>query len=273
MQNKLVLLQKEDAYTADRGSSKGNQLKWMKDGVWYKADNLGYEGLSEYVVSRLLAMSSLGSDEFITYEVCRIRYNTAEFNGCSCRHFLKPYESLITLERLFKDTYSHSFYESVYMIADHEERLRFIVNSIADITHMDNIGAYIAKLLTIDALFLNEDRHLHNIALIKGQNNEYRLSPVFDNGASLLSDTKIDYPVGEDVFKCIGRSRPKTFCDDYDEQVDLCEKLYGRQISFGFDWHDVKQVLSSVEYYPDDVKERVYDTVLDRRRKYKYLFK
>lgn len=35
-------------------SSKGNQLKWERQGIWYKADYTGYEGLSEYMVSELL---------------------------------------------------------------------------------------------------------------------------------------------------------------------------------------------------------------------------
>ncbi len=33
-------------------SSKGNQSKWFSDGNWYKADGLGYEALSEVLVSR-----------------------------------------------------------------------------------------------------------------------------------------------------------------------------------------------------------------------------
>ena len=35
-------------------SSKGNQNKWCKNGKWYKVDGLGYEALSEVVVSHLL---------------------------------------------------------------------------------------------------------------------------------------------------------------------------------------------------------------------------
>ena len=37
-----------------RKSSKGNQLKWEEQGIWYKADYTGYEGLAEYVISGLL---------------------------------------------------------------------------------------------------------------------------------------------------------------------------------------------------------------------------
>ena len=38
----------------NRQSSKGNQMKWLKNDVWYKADYTGYEGLAEYIVSYLL---------------------------------------------------------------------------------------------------------------------------------------------------------------------------------------------------------------------------
>lgn len=48
----MVQLFEQDIKTNDRQSSKGNQLKWCRNNVWYKADYMGYEGLVEYVVSR-----------------------------------------------------------------------------------------------------------------------------------------------------------------------------------------------------------------------------
>ena len=35
-------------------TSRGNQLKWQQDGYWYKADQFGYEGVAETVVSLFL---------------------------------------------------------------------------------------------------------------------------------------------------------------------------------------------------------------------------
>lgn len=32
-------------------SSKGNQEKWLDNGVWYKLDQFGYESLAETLVS------------------------------------------------------------------------------------------------------------------------------------------------------------------------------------------------------------------------------
>ena len=37
------------------------------------------------------------------------------------------------------------------------------------ITGLKDFGIYLNKLLTIDALFVNEDRHMHNIAVLMNQ--------------------------------------------------------------------------------------------------------
>lgn len=61
-------------------SSKGNQLKWEQDGWWYKADGLGYEGLAEVAVSRILSYSNL--DGVTDYEPGIIFYRGQAYRGC-----------------------------------------------------------------------------------------------------------------------------------------------------------------------------------------------
>ena len=68
----MVQLFEQDIKTNDRQSSKGNQLKWCRNNVWYKADYMGYEGLVEYVVSRLLEKSSLKQEEYVLYKTERL---------------------------------------------------------------------------------------------------------------------------------------------------------------------------------------------------------
>lgn len=50
----MIELFEQNIRTNDRQSSKGNQLKWENEGIWYKADYTGYEGLAEYMISNLL---------------------------------------------------------------------------------------------------------------------------------------------------------------------------------------------------------------------------
>lgn len=48
---------------------------------------------------------------------------------------------------------------------------------------------------------------------------EYAYCPIFDNGAGLLADTTMDYPLNEDVYSLIERVKSKTFCQDFDEEI------------------------------------------------------
>lgn len=50
----MIELFEQNIRTNERQSSKGNQLKWENNGIWYKADYTGYEGLAEYMISHLL---------------------------------------------------------------------------------------------------------------------------------------------------------------------------------------------------------------------------
>ena len=53
----MIELFEQNERMQNRQSSKGNQLKWENEGIWYKADYTGYEGLAEYVISHLLIRS------------------------------------------------------------------------------------------------------------------------------------------------------------------------------------------------------------------------
>ena len=66
-------------------SSKGNQIKWLVRNNWYKADHMGYEGLCEVVVSKLLEKSNIGN--FVNYEPIRIVFDDREMNGCYSKNF------------------------------------------------------------------------------------------------------------------------------------------------------------------------------------------
>ena len=58
----MIELFEQNERMQNRQSSKGNQLKWENEGIWYKADYTGYEGLAEYVISHLLIKSTLSSE-------------------------------------------------------------------------------------------------------------------------------------------------------------------------------------------------------------------
>lgn len=269
----MIQLFEKDAKTESRQSSKGNQLKWRCHDIWYKADYTGYEGLSEYLISHLLVKSSLDVGEYVLYETEQIGYRNTVYLGCKSQDFKKDGWELITLERLFYQYYNESLYQSIFKIGDHEKRLRFLVEQTERMTGLRAFGAYMCRLLTLDAFFLNEDRHTHNIAVLVNERQQFAYCPMFDHGAALLSDTTMDYPMGWDEIELTEKVQAKTICASFAEQLEIAESLYGNQLYFSFDKNDVSALLSNEKYYAEEIKKRVYQVILQQIRKYPYLFR
>ena len=83
-------------------TSKGDQPKWRRGNLWYKADHMGYEALAEVVVSRLLEKTNV--PEFVRYDPALIRYEAGEAPGCVSRSFQGGQEMLVPFERLHAPT-------------------------------------------------------------------------------------------------------------------------------------------------------------------------
>ena len=268
----MIELFEQNIRTCARQSSKGNQLKWENAGIWYKADYTGYEGLAEYMISHLLRKSTLEENEFVCYELEQIKYGTVIYNGAKSKNFLNEDWQIITLERLFGNFFGESLYKALYRIPEHEERLQFLVQQVERMTGLQNFGIYMNKLLTIDALFLNEDRHTHNIAVLMNGKGGYTYCPIFDNGLALLSDIN-DYPLDKDVYDYIRRVQAKPFDLDFDVQVEAAEELYGMQLKLSFSRKEISKELKFVtELYGEKIYRRVEQVLFEQMRKYQIYF-
>lgn len=269
----MVELFKQNIRTNIRQSSKGNQLKWENEGTWYKADYTGYEGLAEYVISHLLKYTNLNEDEYVLYEPEQIKYKRQIYKGVRSRTFIDGDWQIITLERLFKNVYNESLTSVLWHMSDVKERLEFLVNAIKNITGLNNWGEYICRLFTIDAFFLNEDRHMHNIAVLMNGKGDYKYCPVFDNGAGFLSDTTMDYPMEQDIYQMISEVKSKSVSQNFDEQLDVAENLYGQNLQFLFTKKNVSDIVNNADMYPPEERKRVELIIYSQMNKYKYLFR
>lgn len=269
----MIELFEQDQRTTNRQSSKGNQLKWENDGIWYKADYTGYEGLAEYLISHLLQKSSLKPEEFVLYDYEQIKYKNVIYNGVKSRNFLRGEWQIITLERLFQNCCQQSLYESVWHIhTSVADRFSFLAAQVERMTGLQDFGIYLNKLFTIDAMFVNEDRHMHNIAVLMNQEGEYAYCPMFDHGAGLLSDTMMDYPPGIDIYDGLHEVRAKTISSSFDEQLDVSEEACGTNLKFSFVKKDVENLLENLSGYSREEKIRVRDILFEQMRRYSYLF-
>ncbi len=221
-------------------SSKGNQNKWFADGMWYKEDGLGYEALAEIFVSRLLAKTNVGS--FVSYEYEQLERDGRPYHGCRSADFLLPEDDkLISVERLFQAYKGESAARGIVQFETAEERIRYIVENMEEITGLNGFGNYLKKVLTVDALF---------------------------------SDTRSDYPLELNTEACYQKIQAKPFSRTFDEQLDACEVLYG-----GFQFHafftmkDVVLLLEEFQgIYEDRILSRVCQVMRQQIRKYAYLF-
>lgn len=252
-------------------TSKGNQTKWLYKGIWYKADHMGYEALSEVVVSELLKKSNI--ENFVVYKPVEINYQGEMFRGCESNNFKEKDQYIIPLERLHRMTVGVGLAGTLVHKDETEARIKYTADFVEAETGLRDVGKYITILTEIDAFFLNEDRHTNNIAVIRNEKTkEFSLAPIFDNGLSVLSDIH-DYPIENDVYKCITEVRAKPFNISFDEQLDAAESLYGCHLKFDFTNKDVSRILAGFKgVYHDEILRRVETVIFQQMRKYSYFF-
>ena len=154
-------------------SSKGNQVKWCKNGKWLKSDFLGYEGLSEILSSWVALYTNLADFSPIThYYQCNVVEDSTTHIGCYSNSFLDESELCVTVGRLLVLKHGIGMDKRLDKMST-TDRIRTVV-SIVEGLGLSNFGKWLTCLLEFDYLILNEDRHLFNIAVIQTPNG-YRL--------------------------------------------------------------------------------------------------
>lgn len=188
------------------GTSKGNQSKYVIDDNFIKVDSVGCcESVSEVLVSEL-QHNIVNAYPFVDYSF----YTYKGLNSCICKNFLKDGESCVSLYSLLKG-YNIPF--------NGGEDLKNAVVGLMNMVYGIDTEYYLSYMIYLDAIALNEDRHLRNIAFILSRDGALKPTPIFDYGLSLLSD-KVSYADWEKSVKDV-KSQP--FCNDFKEQVMLFE--------------------------------------------------
>ena len=86
-----------------------------------------------------------------------------------------------------------------------------------------DIKKYIDKLLCIDSITRNEDRHFRNISFIfKG--GKYTPAKIYDNGAVCFSDL-LTYPMSMDLATCFQSVQAKPFSVSFERQLQGVKPL------------------------------------------------
>lgn len=67
--------------------------------------------------------------------------------------------------------------------------------------------------------------------------------------------------------------KAKTISTDFDEQLDVSEKLYGRNLRFQFTKKQVAELLKNAVEYEEEIRGRVASILYLQMDKYRYLWK
>lgn len=194
-------------------SSKGTQLKYFRDNLWYKQNQNGYEGKAEMLCSLLMGCTDV--ENYVRYEECRINGRP----GCMSHNFLAEGEECVTLQRLYEYHTGGQLYDAVRKQEKVEERILYVIGFVQKATGLDMTN-YLSKMLALDMVILNIDRHFHNICLIRKENGGYRLAPIFDNGAALLSNYGL-FPVEDSLEENIRRAVAAPFSGSFWQQAQV----------------------------------------------------
>lgn len=256
-------------------SSKGNQEKWFdkETDKWYKLDQFGYEALTETIISKLLEKSDIESEtpfSFARYEMERLNVHGRNRTGCGSKNFLKDGQSIITLSHLFSRQLGTSLKDKLEKLSSDKKRIQYLAEATAEYTGLKEFPQYLTLLFEVDALFLNDDRHLNNIAVIE-QNGKYKYCPIFDNGAGLLSNTQF-YPMDIDPKGLIKDIVARPFNTSFTRQMNTARTLYGGQLKMPkLTRAEIIELLTpTLEYYAQRdrgiIADRVIECILARQK-------
>ena len=220
-----------DYIVIQEGTSEGTQIKYKKDGYWYKKDNRGNEGRAEYLVSKFMQFTTLQENDYISYEEGRINGKS----GCRSKNFLDEEEELVTFYRLYYNEVGKDLSKVIANMNTMEERIEYVIQFIDQSCGL-NIHTYLSKVLTLDMICLNEDRHLNNLALIM-RGNEFYPAPIFDNGVSLLTanlSVNWNFSIEENVKRVIARP----FCGSHEKMLNYFGKGFELNVPAALEWLD-----------------------------------
>ena len=256
-------------------SSKGNQEKWLENGKWYKLDQFGYEALAEVMTSRILEQSNIEKDTpftFVRYEMQTVKVHGFQRTACVSRNFLQSGQSLLTVNALFRQLSATPLIKQLGKLPSDKRRIAYLARAVSEMTGLADFDKYLALLFEIDALILNDDRHLNNIAVLE-ENGRFLYCPIFDNGAGLLSNMQI-LRADIDPKGLMKSLTASPFQMTFNRSLSTSRALFGSVLKIPqYSERELRETLSPLlNDYPqrdrDIIADRVITCIMERQKHY-----
>lgn len=247
-------------------SSKGNQRKFFHDGYWVKLDNQNcYEGLAENFVSKFC--DCIVDFPHVSYESSKFEYMDEEYVGCYSYNMYNRQDMVFVSFRSL--LHQWGIRQSIFIQdASIETNILNVTKLIRDRLGLD-VSDYLRRLLFLDCLIINEDRHLMNLGVCYCKSDgKFYEAPCFDNGSSLFCVNwtfRRRKSFEENLIAAKSVARP--FSKFYDNQVQALLNLGCRPLLI--DRAGVDLLLSTYQnpLYSEELNSRV-KAVLSNRLSY-----
>lgn len=241
-----------------QAESRGNQLKFYNDGYWYKLDSLNcYEGLAEAFVTWV--EEYILDFPHVLYMTTTMSYSDNIHLGCYSYNMYNRMDiSFVSLRSLLR---RNNIPLNIFIKEqDTAKNVEVVVDTVFRLTGL-NIFSYLSRLIMLDCIIQNEDRHIMNLGVCYcGSDNKFYEAPCFDNGASLFCVNWV-YRKRKTLEENIksARSVARPFSKFYDKQLEAVLRLGALPLIIR------RQLLLDIEgyvnpLYPTEIVERVKQT-------------
>ena len=220
---------------------KGNLLKteYQKDGIVYfvKSGRLQVRDFPEkWGIEPVI--------EVLCYEIGKLMgLNVAEQSliGMEGIRYGKNFRTLVCSSPDFRNGKTLIYLASLY--AEDESNIDF-----EKLCRNTGCGNNLINLLAFDLIIMNEDRHNSNIGFLMSDNGELKLSPIYDNGYSLLYDDI----KGVDIDR-IGKETSNPWLEtNADGSTSYQQKIDEAQLVYYMNGQKVTEVRTDIVEHSDD---------------------
>ncbi|WP_027398698.1 HipA domain-containing protein [Anaerovorax odorimutans] len=160
---------------------KGKLTKWFVNGEYIKAARLKVRGMDALGIEPIIEVIAYKLGVLLGLNIAEQRLGVAKFKKTD-----KEYVSLVSISPDFVKDSELLELKDFAEVYDINENV-----SIEDLIKNKKIPTENEKLWSLmifDYIIMNEDRHNQNIAWIYSEADEGSLSPIYDNGYSMLYD-------------------------------------------------------------------------------------
>lgn len=198
----------------------GTQPKRIIDGRYFKQDTMGYESVSEAIISEL--EHYILDIDFVDYEMGICHTSLGILYGCYSEDFKRGGYSELSLYKIIDN-------EEYSCLGSAKEKLEYIESKVSKICGY-GVHEWLGKHILLDAITLNPDRHLNNFILLR-KGNKCIYGPIMDNGLGLLSNIE-EFPMNiRNINTYLSSVSSKPFTRRFSNQVKLFDDIDRLQIN------------------------------------------